>query len=89
MKFEIETKFNMGDEVYVPKYDSKQRKYSPQRYFIRAVRANFTAYVEKQSGSVIYTLNNHRKVDELYVRNSEEECQDVCDMLGWERKWSL
>jgi hypothetical protein len=74
----IETKYNVGDTVWIPKLDRGSGIYLPEEKNIEEI----AIYIRKKSNiNIIYFFPllpfNGFDADELYA--TKEECQEVCD----------
>ena len=71
----IETKYNVGDSVWIERFNFDKNEYVPDDRKIIEI----AIYVREKSLNIIYFLDALylQTEDELYA--SKEECKEVCD----------
>ena len=73
----IETKYNVGDIVWIERFDFDKNEYVPDARKIIEI----AIYVREKSLNIIYSLDTpylqRFSEDQLYA--SKEECQIACD----------
>jgi len=71
----IKTKYNVGDTVWIIRFDFDKNEYVPDDRKIIEI----AIYVREKSLNIIYFLDALylQTEDELYA--SKEECKEVCD----------